>query len=624
MLHAESMEHYLNRKRAGGSILGTNNEYVLAMYDVRGKQDFIFKTNRVQEIIGGSEIIKNCFEDYLIPASKTVAEDGANGIYIYTENEKFSRESFENHMKEVRFSSAVRDTVNKAGRPVKIPYVTQVGDKGNKEGYVFVGEPISNKKSENIFEMGNRIEITSENLKKAIDGLRETISVYQNDSINRNYGKTEADHLGYYMAGKLLNGKEDAILPVWYKEEGGEIYLSMAAIGRKAYQNTLGDLVDKKYEPCQNRKDACPACRLFGMASKNESMGSKVRITDAFPTTDVNMKDEVTLRELGGPRISYLPFYAENGLMYDEYGAKIRGRKFYWHDTRATTESVYQDAKNTKSKRNNTVDLADNGSEFAFEVFFENITESEYKELLWVISLGQNSYDDDTEKFLCHKIGHGKPIGLGSCKIVVESVEKRTLEGGYKVSKASEISCEKPAGFNERTLEQFETAMNFHSVEGLNIAYPFVNGDEELAKNDENALANHQWFTSNNGRTKFDPHPNKLLPKVTDLAHMSMPTYDWSLEDGQNGGGYPNGGNRPNGGGNGQRESVRYVVGQAYPGKVTGYNPTGKFAFVSLDDGGKASFYDSDHDYDGMEVEVIYRGKKEGRDGKKRDNWDVK
>lgn len=44
--------------------------YVLAMYDVRGKQDFIFRTGRIKEIVGGSKIIEDIFEDYLYPNAK--------------------------------------------------------------------------------------------------------------------------------------------------------------------------------------------------------------------------------------------------------------------------------------------------------------------------------------------------------------------------------------------------------------------------------------------------------------------------------------------------------------------------------------------------------------------------
>ena len=45
------------------------NKNVLAMYDVRGKQEFIFRTNRLKEIAGGSAVIRDIYNDYLYPAS---------------------------------------------------------------------------------------------------------------------------------------------------------------------------------------------------------------------------------------------------------------------------------------------------------------------------------------------------------------------------------------------------------------------------------------------------------------------------------------------------------------------------------------------------------------------------
>ncbi|MBO6206364.1 MAG: hypothetical protein J6O73_05435 [Lachnospiraceae bacterium] len=46
-----------------------HNKYVLAMYDIRGKQEFIFRTNKLKEIAGGSAVIRDLYKDYLYPAS---------------------------------------------------------------------------------------------------------------------------------------------------------------------------------------------------------------------------------------------------------------------------------------------------------------------------------------------------------------------------------------------------------------------------------------------------------------------------------------------------------------------------------------------------------------------------
>lgn len=95
--------------------MGDMNGYapVLAMYDVRGKQDFIFRTNKLKEIVGGSWIIRDVFKDYLYPIAETVAEelskgssDKFNGIYNYHDSEEnseekyaFSEKGLEKHLK---------------------------------------------------------------------------------------------------------------------------------------------------------------------------------------------------------------------------------------------------------------------------------------------------------------------------------------------------------------------------------------------------------------------------------------------------------------------------------------------------------------------------------------------
>ena len=49
-------------------------EYILAMYDILGKQDYIYKSSKIKEIAGGSYIIRDCFADCLFPAAKEVSD----------------------------------------------------------------------------------------------------------------------------------------------------------------------------------------------------------------------------------------------------------------------------------------------------------------------------------------------------------------------------------------------------------------------------------------------------------------------------------------------------------------------------------------------------------------------
>ena len=63
--------------------MGSN--YVLAMYDVRGKQDFIFRTNKLQEIVGGYIEIVFTKDDQLMVVND---EGKLNGLPINEEATK--------------------------------------------------------------------------------------------------------------------------------------------------------------------------------------------------------------------------------------------------------------------------------------------------------------------------------------------------------------------------------------------------------------------------------------------------------------------------------------------------------------------------------------------------------
>lgn len=76
--------------------MGNESSYVLAMYDIRGKQEFIYRSNRLKEIVGGSAIIRDCFKNYLYPVAETIGEKKG----IYPARDTFSRELFEEHIRE--------------------------------------------------------------------------------------------------------------------------------------------------------------------------------------------------------------------------------------------------------------------------------------------------------------------------------------------------------------------------------------------------------------------------------------------------------------------------------------------------------------------------------------------
>ncbi|MBQ9443442.1 MAG: hypothetical protein IJU43_03990 [Lachnospiraceae bacterium] len=91
------------------------NKNVLVMYDVRGKQEFIFRTNRLKEIAGGSAVIRDIYNDYLYPASGKLG-NGDYKIFCYKDADgntipgrDFSKDAFEKHLKDGYVGEVVYD-----------------------------------------------------------------------------------------------------------------------------------------------------------------------------------------------------------------------------------------------------------------------------------------------------------------------------------------------------------------------------------------------------------------------------------------------------------------------------------------------------------------------------------
>ena len=155
----------------------------------------------------------------------------------------------------------------------------------------------------------------------------------------------------------------------------------------------------------------------------------------------------------------------------------------------------------------NSFQIAEN--HFSFEVYFNGLTETELDQLIWTITLGDNREDSD----LCHKIGHGKPIGLGSAKIIIESGVERTFGNGeYRVSPITiNVKDVQRLGFDQNALTAIKQISDFKAC-SLPVTYPAVVDNNGRIYNDSyNNHASHQWFSNNYSIGKT---PHKVLPPI--------------------------------------------------------------------------------------------------------------
>ena len=393
--------------------------------------------------------------------------------------------------------------------------------RGMLDGYICIGEPFPSKKHfESVFCKRGSVTMpvspwNKNPLDKAVRDLEEIIKIYNDKTVNIK----AKDGKSFYQNRNYLSIENDTYLPVWYMIDpvNKSVYLSVASIGRSAYKKTMGDMLGK-HSRCTSRENACPACRLFGMVG-DKSMGTRVRISDAVMEKALPKCDEkklVHLKELAGPKISYMPFYLRNSSnkkeswSYDSDTVTLSGRKYYWHNEK--TNAYMEESESYKKQlgeRNASMELVSSNSSFDFEVYYNRLTESELDRLIWTLTRGDNA----EKSAYCHKIGHGKPIGLGSVKIIIESgIERTFINGNYSVSPITiAVKNEQSLKFDQKAVKALKQITDINACKGP-VTYPAVVDNAGNYYNDEkNQHASHQWFSDN---YSFGKTPKKVLPSI--------------------------------------------------------------------------------------------------------------
>lgn len=218
--------------------------------------------------------------------------------------------------------------------------------------------------------------------------------------------------------------------PIIFEEDGkNAVYLAFSEIPRLRYKYSPYSLIPEEFQPCSSLDNLCFACRLFGTtgnsndkSSSNEmtSYMGRVFISDAKCSEEKEkLSEKITMKPLGEPHPSLARFYL-NGDNYDNSGAKIRGRKFYWHHSdkikAGENYKKYLGSITTeeKAKYNSSLSFLKPNNVFEFEVEFKNLTEEE---------LGVLIYSLELEDGMLHKFGKAKAFGFGSSKIEIKELQ---------------------------------------------------------------------------------------------------------------------------------------------------------------------------------------------------------
>ena len=175
--------------------------------------------------------------------------------------------------------------------------------------------------------------------------------------------------------------------------------------------------ISPDFRTCTQLAHLCPACRLFGMVSNQSHVLGKVSFSDGRtePGRFVAAAP-IVLKPLMEPKPRHAAFYLPDG--------KIAGRKFYFHHDHAPKTAI-QATQYTKTviPLEGLDDQQNPRTLFEFDVTFTNLTDEEYSLLAFALIL-----TDDMR----HKVGGGKPLGLGTVRIEVTSLRETIAEQRYR------------------------------------------------------------------------------------------------------------------------------------------------------------------------------------------------
>ncbi len=341
-----------------------------------------------------------------------------------------------------------------------------------KDGYLVVSGPMGNKKHDYFIEKpkdySNKIHLSEDD-----------INDYKNDKTRKAYVD---------LIKTLEKHKE---VPCFYSEYYDSNNRKRIAFGhtlmfRIPYEKTIGDHIPSELKN-ENFIDIAEA--IFG---KETNHATRVFFEDAYLSGAENpLLPPSTPNILSSPKPTAFQHYLiqknENLREFPENLAhynspnQIRGYKLYWHkDGKEWQETDEENIKKHKTQYTRITPVKE-GVKFFGRIRFENLSQVELGALLFAIELPEGC---------AHKLGMGKPLGLGSIRI------KPRLYISDRTKRYTELFYEWNEPMKSVDTNEFKKAFENYILEKL--------GEKQL-----NSLWNHQRMKKLMIMLDFSKKPDK-------------------------------------------------------------------------------------------------------------------
>lgn len=303
-----------------------------------------------------------------------------------------------------------------------------------QEGRLVITGDVPGKKKEFVFLLpmqdAKEITVSDQLIQRFHDG--DQITQWQEKAFPKDRPQRDCRQRdGVLRKGRFLQEEGD---PVFFLVEKGELtFFGRANMFRLPYIYSPFDVIPS--DPSQQDDLAIDLAEaIFGYVKEGghtSSRAGRVFFTDAICEPNQGniwlSKDVIIPQILGSPKPTTFQHYLvqdkekehdpDNKRQLAHYGTPtpdetvIRGHKLYWHKHEGLTTADFSESEAVawnSDTQHTQIKPVGTGVTFRFRVYFENLTDVELGALLWVLDLPDGHH---------HKIGMGKPLGLGSVAI---------------------------------------------------------------------------------------------------------------------------------------------------------------------------------------------------------------
>lgn len=213
---------------------------------------------------------------------------------------------------------------------------------------------------------------------------------------------------------KMMEDNLDGVPCFYVNTDSGKIALGHTGMFRLPYKYTINDHIPDKLK----EKNLDMVESIFG---DKQNFASRVFFEDAILDPGQNnifISDKASIPQiLSGPKPTTFQHYLEQDKYddikklnhWDTKDKQIRGHKLYWHRHGDNWEHKGTRDEQEKFKKVLTkIKPIKPGLKFTFRLRFENLSKEELGAIIFTLDLPQECY---------HKLGMGKPLGLGTVKI---------------------------------------------------------------------------------------------------------------------------------------------------------------------------------------------------------------